>query len=230
MRIDEKLLAQALANNNSRFMETVSLGIEEHSFTNSFERKMKHLIDANKKYGGRIWLEKTIRYSTQIAAVILCFIAVNFVSVKAFNLNLWNMIVDATSQFVNITFDKQSEEKVCASEKLQIVNIPEGYTLLNATDGMANNQQGELYVQIFTSDEGTITYTETLISESINIDVESGESFEEKAGDRTVTCIEQDSSITVIFTDDVYCHIVEIQGKDANVQFALNIIEEMEER
>lgn len=225
MKIDDRLLTQALINRNERFMESLSTDVEAYNFSGRFEKKMRHLIVAEKRYGGNLWVEEIVRYSANAAVLVLCLIGINFVSVKAFDINIWNAISTKTSEFLNINFEKAEEDIVgTKAMRFKIVDIPEGYI------------QQEYYssenvsVQHFTSENGTVTYTESLISETADVNIESGDSIVGQIGSLHVRYIFAEESITAFFTDDKYYHIVEIQGADANKEFAREIIEELEEQ
>lgn len=225
MKIDDKLLTQAFINNNNRFMESISSDVESHNFSRRFEKKMNHLISADKKYGGNIWIERFVRFSAKAAVIILCLITMNFVSVKAFGFNFWNVIIEKTGEFLNINFEKPKDDITgVISRKLRLVNIPEGYEQLEYYE--AEN----MFVQCFMSDSGTITYTECPISETADVNIASGAEKNKQLGNYRVSYITVEESITAFFIDDEYYHIVEIQGANANEEFASKIIEELEER
>lgn len=224
MQIDDKVLVQALVKNNNLFMNNISTNMEIHNFSKSFERKMKHLINAEKKYGGRLWIERFVSYSYKVAVVIMCLFTINFVSIKAFNLNIWNIIVTRTEEFVNINFNNAiSGNFDTYSIRLKIVNIPKGYK--KQEEYFSENMS----VQSFISDNGTIAYMESLISETADVKIESGKNSTKLMGNWQVNYITGEDSITAFFTDDKYYHIVEIQGNDANEEFLNKIIEELEE-
>lgn len=223
MKIDDKLLTKALINSNDRFVESLPEDIKPHNFSKSFQRKMNHIILAEKKYGGRVWAEKIVRYSTKVAVFILCLITINFVSVKALDFNIWETVISKTSDFLNIHFEK-SQEDVANMEpiRLKLTEIPTGYEMQQ--DYYSKN----LSVQHLTSEGGTITYTESPISETADVNIESGSSITEQIRGWKVKFVEGKNSITAFFADETFYHIVEIQGADANKDFALKIIEELE--
>lgn len=225
MKIDDKVLAQALINNNDLFMKKLPTNMEIHNFSRSFERKMRHLINADKKYGGKLWVERFVSYSSKVAVTIMCLFTINFVSVKAFDANIWEMIVTKTEEFFNINFSKPESSKVDTNiARLKIANIPEEYKK------QEEYQSDNLSVQSFASDDGTITYTESLINETADVNIEGGESKIKQVGNWQVNYITGEDSITAFFTDDKYYHIVEIQGANANEEFLDKIIEELEEQ
>lgn len=225
MKIDDKVLSQALTNNNDLFMENLPTNMETHNFSSSFERKMRHLIIANKKFGGRLWVERFVSYSSKVAVVIVCLFAINLVSIKAFDMNIWKTIVTKTEDFLNINFVKPEKGDINTNiARLKIANIPDGYIQ------QEEYQSENLSVQSFVSDNGTITYTESLIKETADVNIASGESIIKQIGKWQVNYITGEDSITAFFTDDKYYHIVEIQGKDAREDFLGKIIEELEEQ
>lgn len=225
MKIDDRMLTQALINSNKRFLESLPTDMEEHVFSKTFERKMKHLVTASKKYGSNLWLERFITYAAKAAVIVVCLITVNFVSVKAFDFNIWNVIITKTGEFLNINFEKPADDIIgMKAMRLKIVNLPEEYKQQEMY------QSDDLSVQQFVSEGGTITYTESLISETADVNIESGIASTEKIGNWQVSYIAGEDSITAFFTDEKYYHIVEIQGVDANEEFAGKIIEELEEQ
>ena len=225
MNIDDKLLTQALTNSNNRFMDNLPTDMEIHSFSTGFARKMKHLVDANKKYGGKLWVERVVNYSVKVAIIILCLITINFISVKAFDVNIWNIIITKSGEFLNINFKKPRNDFVGTNfTRLKIVDVPEGY------EQQENYYSDNMSVQQFITKGGSITYTESLISETADLNIENGNRFIEQIGDWQVSFITRENSITAFFVDEKYYHIVEIQGVDANEEFAGIIIEELEER
>lgn len=225
MKIDDRLLTQALINSNNRFVENIPSEMETHNFSRRFERRMRHLILADKKYGGNLWLEKIVSYSVKAAAIILCLLSINYVSVKAFDFNIWNAIITKTGEFLNINFEETKEDIIgTKSVRFKIVNVPDGYTQ------QEEYRSENMSVQHFTAEKGTITYTESLISETADINIESGRSVRTYIKSHEVNCIMAEDSITAFFTDDKSYHIVEIQGADANQEFVEKIIEELEEQ
>lgn len=230
MKIDDRLLTQALINYNNQFVDEFPNQVEVHEFSRSFEKKMRHLISADRTYGGRHWLERMVRYTTKIAVIAICFVMINLVSVKAFDVNIWQVIVTKTEHFVNIHFaqkDKTPQESGSAldgAERMKIQNIPVGYTQQEfyAADNMT--------VQHLVSESGTITYTESLVTETADVNIAAGVHTAGNVGAYQVDYIRQDDSLTAFFHDDTFYHIVEIQGKDADEDFANKIIEELEEQ
>ena len=223
MKIDDRLLTQAFMNNNRQFVESLPTDVKPHNFSKGFEKKMNHVIVANKKYGGNLWAEKVVRYSAKAAVIILCLLTINFVSVKAFDLNIWNVIVTKTSEFLNIHFEKSGDDVTeMENVRWRVSRVPDGY------EQQEDYRTDHMSVQHFISENGTITYTESLISETADIHMEAGISGSEQVGLWKVNYIIGDNSITAFFTDETYYHIVEIQGADANEEFASKIIEELE--
>ena len=214
-KLNQDALKEALFMYNETFMQKMPDIVEAHNFSGRFERKMSHLIKAEKKFNGKRWAEVCVRYATSIAAVILCFIVVNVFAINAFNVNLWNKIVDNTTDNSNTASD---------GIKYQIKNAPKGYALRD------NYNSEELFVQSFTSDNGTITYTESPISTGANLKIAKGGTKEKVVGAKEVTFIHEENRITAYFTDNAYYHIVNIQGSDANEETAINIIENLEDR
>lgn len=232
MKIDDNLLTQALINHNNHFVEELPDATELHDFSRRFEKKMSRLISANRKFGGHIWLERVTRYVTKIAVIVAGIVMVNFVSVQAFDLDIWQVFVTKTSEFISINFQKNNSEEqkpdkigdINTTVRMKITNIPVGYTQQEfySADNMT--------VQHLTSDNGTITYTESLITETANVNIRNGNQETDMAGDRLVSYISGDDSITAFFCDEEFYHILEIQGRDANKNFANEIIEGLEEQ
>lgn len=225
MKIDDRLLIQALINSNDRFMEELPEVKEAHDFSRRFEKNMNHLISASNKYGGHIWLEKCIRYATKAAIIAVSFLAVNFVSVKAFDFDIWQVVVTKTTEFININFRKVDEtEKQSRFFRYKMKVIPDGY------EQQEFYQAENMSVQHFISDKGTITYTESLITETANVNILSGAREQGEAGNHEVSYIAGEESLTAFFCDEKFYHILIIQGEDANRNFADKIIEELEEQ
>lgn len=225
MKIDDKVLTKALINSNKLFMDELPTNMEVHNFSHRFERNIRHLTNAEKRYGGKLWLEKMVSYSAKVAVLIVCLFAVNFVTIKAFNVNMWDVVITKTEEFLNLNFSKKETTVVSKSiAQYKIKSIPKGYVL---------NQEYEsdnLFVQNFKSENGTITYTESLLNETANVNIENGESVTKQVGNWQVNCITGEDSITAFFLSDKYYHIIEIQGVNTTEEFLVNIIEELEER
>ena len=230
----DSILIQALKMDNDIFMDELPEIVETHNFSGRFERKMRHLIRANNTFNGKRWLEICTRYVTEFAAIIICILVVNIISIQAFHINLWEVVVDSTGDMINIRFrdnkesvsDKQEVAKNKESESihLKIGSIPEGYSQQEfySTD--------ELVVQILESNYGTITYTESPITKTADINIAKGKSETEMIGTREVTFVSGENNITAFFTDAMYYHIVEIQGQDANKKTAIEIVKNLEEQ
>mgnify|MGYP001093935461 CR=1 FL=1 len=153
-KLNQDALKEALFMYNETFMQKMPDIVEAHNFSGRFERKMSHLIKAEKKFNGKRWAE--------------------VFAINAFNVNLWNKIVDNTTDMINISFENKSENQTRPSDnsntasdgiKYQIKNAPKGYALRD------NYNSEELFVQSFTSDNGTITYTESPISTGANLKI-----------------------------------------------------------
>ncbi len=226
MKIDDKLLTRALINNNNRFMEELPDSTGIHKFSRKFEKKMHRLISADSKFGGHIWLERMSRYVTKIAVTVACLVMINIVSVKAFDVNIWQVIVTKTSRFIHLNFNMQ-DEKInidTSAIRMKIVNIPDDYTELEFY------QTNNMTVQHFTSENGTITYTENLITETAEINIAMGNQDTGNVGNWSVSYVTSEDGITAFFQDEKFYHIVQIQGRDANKEFVDRIIEELEEQ
>lgn len=226
MKIDDNLLTQALINNNNQVMAELPESTELHKFSRRFEKKMNRLISANSKFGGHIWLERVTRYVTKIAVTAVCLVMVNFVSVKAFDVDIWQVIVTKTSQFIHINFDRENESADFNSSavRMSVVNIPDGYTEQELY------QADNLTVQHFTSENGTITYTESLITETAEINIATGNQISGNIGCWRVSYVINENDVTAFFQDEKFYHIVQVQGEDANKEFVDKIIEELEEQ
>ena len=233
MKIDESLIVQAFTNNNYHFMQEMPEVIEAHDFSGKFEKKMGRLICANKKFGGHVWLERCIRYATNVAIIVGCLVMINFVSVKAFDFNIWRAVVTKTEEFLHINFQQQDEINLpqedeintqSLSFQLKIVKIPEGYTQQDFYS------EDNMTVQHLTSENGTITYMESLITETADVNIASGNQDTSIVGNYEVNYVMGENSLTAFFYDEMFYHILEIQGEDANKDFADKIVEALEEQ
>lgn len=238
----DDILTKALTNYNNALMEGLPEIVEAHDFSGRFERKMNRLIRADKRFGGKRWMEACVRYSTSVAVALICFIVINTLSISAFNFNLWDIIVDNTGDMINIKFEnaksgsapeiEATEEKSTAKKKSEeaggthykIGMIPEGYVI------QEQYSSDELVVEILESNNGTITYTEGPITDTADINIAKGEREAEIIGAKEVTLIHGENNLTAFFTDNSYYHIVEIQGQDADKEMAVKIIEGLEEQ
>ena len=88
----------------------------------------------------------------------------------------------------------------------------------------------ELSVQHFVSDSGTISYTESLVSDTAKIKAKAEKTKTVTVGAKEVLISFGAENITAMYTDDKYCHTVEVQGTDADEEFVINIISELEAR
>lgn len=225
---NDTVLAEALKKYNNAFMEELPMVAEPHSFSKKFEKRMSQLLRANKKFGGRRWLERSVRYATGFAAMVVCLLAVNTISIHAFHINLWEIVVDSTGDLINLKFKNGEKENIDIPKEggthFKIANIPNGYS---QADYYTSE---ELVVQVLQSNNGTITYTEGLLTESADVNAYKGEQETETIGAKEVTFIYGENNITALFTDVKYYHIVEIQGQDANKKTVAEIIKGLEEQ
>lgn len=234
MKLDDDLLVSALKIYNDHTMSTLPDIIDQHNFSRRFERRMERLKRAHKKFKGSLGIERFHRYTTRIAMVIFCFSIVNIVSINAFDLDIWNTVYRRVDGLMKVQFTakKENETVVNVDTKLKIVSVPEEY-----------QKQDEYFsedmsVQNFRSDDGTITYTEGLITENadVNITVKKSKSADAKVeeekkisvGAKEVTLCYGTDHITAFFKDNKYYHIIEVQGKDANEKFVTEIIQKLE--
>lgn len=227
LQYSEEILAEAFANVNDKFMNDLPENIEPHLFSRGFERKMKPILRANRKFKGRIWMERTVRYASIAATMVVCLLAINQVSVKAFNYDIWEAVITKTKDIITIHFEKEIEEPRISGKgyKLKISNLPEGYELTNEVE------MEKLTIQNLKSDRGTVSYIESEITTSVNIYSEASlNSHYEEINGWQVTYLQKDGKYVGIFTDEEYYHIVEVQGEDANIEFINEIIRGLEER
>lgn len=225
IRYTDDVLSEALKNINHKFMNELPDEAEEHIFSKKFIRKMRRLLRANQYFGGCLWLEKTARIAAASAAVIICFIGVNQVSVRAFDFNIWQAIVTKTNDFVNIHFikDRNETETVQESHRCKIIIPPEEYIFVN--DDVMDN----MTVQNLVSDKGTISYIESEITETADIYITAVENGEDEIiSGWKVTYIHGEQVITAVFYDEQYYHIITVQGEDASRSFVNRIIEALE--
>lgn len=191
---------------------------------------MRRLISVEKRYGRRIWIGNSIGYVTKAAVVIICLIAINFVSVKAFDLNLWQTIVTKTGEFIHVSFKNQNNENV-EETSVDIYSEPIRMKISKAPKGY---KQQEFYyaenmtVQQLVSENGTITYTESLITETVDVSMAKGQKETDSVRGYEVSYFIDEDSICAFFCDDEFYHIISIQGDNANRKFVDKIIEELE--
>jgi hypothetical protein len=214
-------------------MEELPDIVEIHNFSKGFEKKMKHLVRAEKNFDGKRWLERCVRYTASIVTAFVCLIIINTLSIRAFDFNLWEVIVDYTGDMINIHFEStenssapviEGESENSSAVHYKIGSIPNGYTV------QEQYTSDELVVEILKSDNGTITYTESLLTQTADVNIAKGKREQETIGGKEVTMIYAKDNVTAFFTDITYYHIVEIQGKDADREMAINIIESLEEQ
>lgn len=218
--ISEKTLAEALAHNNQKFMEQMPQVKNPHGFSAGFEKRMKPYLKAQKKYGGRIWMERVVRYSSVAAAVVLCSVSINFISAKVFDVSIWKMITGHKSGYTQIAFEKDSTSKEqIHSERYEIAKIPEGYKIIENESGEERHQ-----VLLRLDEQGSITYIEGNITEQVLIDIASENQHKEYVGDKEVFFDEKEDVLTAYFLDDQYYHLVTIQGQDASKKMVCEII------
>lgn len=225
MRVDDKLLTSALKICNENAMNRIPDIIDRHEFSRGFQRKIERMNKAHKKFRGSLGIERVVRYTTRIATIMVCFIVLNAVVIRAFHVDIWNVVYDKIGAYTRIGFTQKTETETIdiIDTKLKIVSVPDGYKA--EEEYFSENMS----VQNFRSDAGTITYTEGLITESANVDIlEETEGKKLIVGAKEVTLIDGENNITAFFKDNKYYHIVEIQGADANEKFMKDIIEKLE--
>jgi hypothetical protein len=226
--LNEKLLAEALALNNQKFLDEMPEVQKPHRFSNHFERRMKHYIRAQKKYSGKVWMERTLRYSSTAAAVILCFFTLNFVSAKVFDVSLWNLITGSDSGYTQLSFEQKetsTTKETIVAKNYRITEIPDDYQPVED-----ESTDSEWIHQIFVSDQGdSIVYLEGPITEELLVDIESGAKNQQMVGDKSVSYEIQDDSIVAYFIDDKYYHMLTIEGKNATIETVNQVIGALEE-
>lgn len=223
MILDDDVLKQALVLYNEETMNQIPDIIGIHNYSYRFEKKIKRISRAQKKFGGNIIMERCTRYCAKIAAVVLCFMAINITFVKAFDFNIWQMVVTKTEDFININFEenKNDNNKVATKGNMMITKIPDGYK--KESEYFSN----ELSVQQFISDNGTISYTESPVTDTADVTVKGTKTKKVTVGAKEVMISLGEKNITAVYNDDKYYHTVEIQGKDANEKFITKIIAEL---
>ena len=106
VKLNDDVLKQALVLHNQETMEQIPDIINTHNFSYRFEKKIRRISRAQKKFGGNMIMERCTRYCSKIATFVLCLVAVNVTFVKAFDINLWQMVVTQTENFINVDFHK----------------------------------------------------------------------------------------------------------------------------
>lgn len=221
--IDEKILKEALILNNKKSMDEWAKMNDQHEFSPGFLRRMRHYLNAQKKYSGRVWMERLVRYSSVAAAIIISVISINMVSAKVFDVNLWKIITEKTKEYTQVSFEK---EKVTAKGKVEkrfVVKMLDGYKEIS------NSLNDGVRVQVLKDNSKRIMYVEDTISKDILIDIESGKKQKKMVGDKTVYYEKQKESIVAYFIDDKYYHMITVSGKDASEVFVNKVINNLEE-
>lgn len=226
MNLNDEVLKQALILYNEETMNQIPDIIDIHDYSYRFEKKIKRISRAQKKFGGNILMERCTRYCAKIAVVVLCFIAINVTFVKAFDFNIWQMVVTKTEDFININFEenKNDNNKVATKGNMMITNIPDGYKK------ESEYFSKKLSVQQFVSDNGTISYTEGPVTDTADLTAKGSQTKTVTVGAKEVMISFGDENITAVYNDDKYYHTIEVQGKDANEKFITKIIAELEAR
>lgn len=228
INISDEVLIEALKQNNDRFMEELPDEIEAHAFSEKFEKNMNRLINQNSQ--AKVF--NFGKFTTRAAVIIFCLLSIHMVSTKAFKVNYWKVITEKTEEFINIGFRKKyvssndtSTENVNSRRRLKIKKEDiEGY------DVIEYYSEGDSTVQILCSDNSSISYNESLIDDTEEISLATGEVLMEKVGEFEVTFISDEEQVIAFFTDDFYYHIVTIQGEDATVEFAKKVVSVLEEQ
>lgn len=226
VKLNDDVLKQALVLHNQETMEQIPDIINTHNFSYRFEKKIRRINRAQKKFGGNMIMERCTRYCSKIVTFVLCLVAVNVTFVKAFDINLWQMVVTQTENFINVDFAQTENDnsKVAKGSRMMISSTPDGYKK------ESEYFSEELSVQHFVSDSGTISYTESLVSDTAKIKAKAEKTKTVIVGVKEVLISFGAENITAMYTDDKYCHTVEVQGTDADEEFVINIISELEAR
>lgn len=226
MKLNDDILTSALKICNDNDMNSIPDIIDTHHFSRKFERKMERVIRAQRSFRGSLGTERAIRYTTRLAVAVMCFVLMNAVSINAFHYNLWNAIYNKASDMINIGFASNETEHavVDTDTRLKIVLPPVGY------EKKEEYFSGNISVQNYESSNGTITYTEGLITETADVNMRAKKGGTEKisVGAREVTLSYGEENITAFFKDNKYYHIIEVQGADANEKFVTDIIQKLE--
>lgn len=226
MKLNDDILTSALKICNDNDMSSIPDIIDAHHFSGKFERKMARVIRAHKSFRGSLGTERAVRYTTRLAAAVLCMVFVNVVSINAFHYDLWNAVYHKAGDMINIGFASNETEHavVDTDTRLKIVSPPAGY------EKKEEYFSGNISVQNYESSNGTITYTEGLITETadVNMRVEKDRTEKISVGAREVTLFYGKENITAFFQDNKYYHIIEVQGADANEKFVTDIIQKLE--
>ena len=130
------------------------------------------------------------------------------------------MVVTQTENFINVDFAQTENDnsKVAKGSRMMISSTPDGYKK------ESEYFSEELSVQHFVSDSGTISYTESLVSDTAKIKAKAEKTKTVIVGVKEVLISFGAENITAMYTDDKYCHTVEVQGTDADEEFVINII------
>lgn len=222
--LDEKLLIEALKLNDEMSYGKLTEEVEPHKFSKKFEKKMNRLMRTNNYFGGHQWLERSVRYVATAAAVVACFMAVNFTAVKAFNVDIWQTVVEYGKDYLGISFEKNEYTEEKGSQNLRFDMAPEGYEKVDEeiTD--------ETVTQFFDKDgKNQITYLQTLADEGLQIELEIGTVSEGEINNWSVNYVERKDYIGVYFIDDKYTHTLIVEGIDANKEYVNKILKQLKE-
>lgn len=226
MRLNDDILTSALKIYNDNAMNSIPDIIDTHNYSRRFERKIERIMRAHRSFKGSLKIERIIRYSTRLAMVIVCLMVINVFSINAFHYNLWDAVYNEVGDMINVNFKSKETEHIVTKENamLKITSIPAGYEMQE--EYFSEN----LSVQNFKGENGTITYTEGLITETaeVNMKKNKGETEQILVGAREVTLSYGEENITALFQDNQYYHIIEVQGLDANEKFVTDIIRKLE--
>lgn len=226
MKLNDDILTSALKICNDKDMNSIPDIIDAHHFSRKFERKMEKVIRAHRSFWGSLAIEKVVRYTTRLAVVVVCFVLINVASINAFHYDLWNAAYKKVGEMININFSSNETEHVTmdTDTRLKIVSPPAGYE--KKEEYFSEN----ISVQNYESNNGTITYTEGLITETadVNMRVEKEGTEKISVGAKEVTLSYGKENITAFFKDNKYYHIIEIQGADANKKFVTDMIQKLE--
>lgn len=226
MRVDDKLLISALKICNENAMNRIPDIIDRHEFSRRFQRKIKRINKANKTFRGSLGIERMVRYTTRIATIVICFVVLNAIAIRAFHVNVWDVVYNRVGDLMQIEFtpEREVESVNVMDTKMKIVSVPDGYK--KEEEYFSENMS----IQNFRGDDGTITYTEGLITESadVNILLEQAEQKKIAVGAKEVILAYGEDNITAFFKDNKYYHMVEVQGADAEEEFVKDIIEKLE--
>ena len=218
--MDNEILINALAASMENELNAIPSSEElegYHSFSSTFDKKMKKIIKKTKiKY---ISIDKFRVRRSIVAASLLIVIAAASMSVEALRLPVIRLTEKIYTEFSEILFD--NEENIDVPEFIEDVYVPaymtEGYTLLEESNDMKL-----MHFMVYSNEKDQLIMVDQFtLSVSMAVDTEGITTEEITIKDMNGIIYSKNGLTTIIINDNNYVHMVSgYEGREEIIRIA----------